>query len=322
MAYDYDPEDKFGYKDTLPENHPEKVITGVEFDEEFKKIEQAVQGLQETIDGKLDVVTASLVMGGTYSLQSGLVVRSLKEELVEGQPLPSPTDCPDTFLICIDDGPFMGEDLVRSDWIVSSGPENAWIPLAYSRQGASTGDPGSDGEDGKGWTAGNYNPSNGVITFLSDDGLGFTTDDVRGSDGDHGDNGENGPGWTGGSYSDQTGVITFTSDDGLGFATEDVRGTNGTNGTHGTHGDGWTSGAYDENTGIITFTSDDGLGFATGDVRGKDGTHGINGTGTVNSVNGNFPDPDGAVSLNALDIGAISQETDPTVKPHIKNITE
>lgn len=183
MAYDYDPEDKFGYKDTLPENHPEKVITGVEFDEEFKKIEQAVQGLQNDINGKLDVVTSSLVMGGTYSLQSGLVVRSLKPTLIEGQPLPAPADCPDTFLICIDDGPFMGENLVRSDWIVSSGPENAWIPLAYSRQGANTGDPGSNGEDGKGWTAGNYNPSNGVVTFLSDDGLGFSTDDIRGDNG-------------------------------------------------------------------------------------------------------------------------------------------
>mgnify|MGYP003969885863 CR=1 FL=1 len=310
MAYDYDPEDKFGYKDTLPENHPEKVITGVEFDEEFKKIEMAVQGIQDTLDGKLDVFTASLVMGGTYSLVSGLVVRSLKDELTAGQPLPAAIDCPDTFLICLDDGPFEGEDLVRSDWIVSSAAANVWIPLPYSRQDAVTGDPGEDGEDGKGWTSGNYNPSNGVVTFLSDDGLGFTTDDLRGDDGDDGDNGLNGPGWTGGSYSDITGVITFTSDDGLGFATDDVRGTNGTNGTHGINGKGWTSGAYDDTTGIATFTSDDGLEFATTDLRGTNGTNGT-GTGTVKSVNSISPDGDGDVLLTATDVGAITREVDP-----------
>ena len=322
MAYDYDPEDKFGYKDTLPESHPEKVITGVEFDEEFKKIEQAVQGLQDTLDGKLDVITAGLVMGGTYSLVSNIVVRSLKPELTEGQPLPTPADCPDTFLICIDDGPFEGEDLVRSDWIVSSELEGAWIPLAYARQKTAPGDPGADGEDGKGWTSGNYNPSNGVVTFLSNDGLGFNTDDIRGDDGDDGDNGENGPGWTGGSYSDQTGVVTFTSDDGLGFATGDLRGANGTNGNHGINGKGWTSGSYDELTGIVTFTSDDGLEFATSDLRGEDGKNGTSASGTVNSVNGNFPDPDGAVSLNALDVGAISQETVPTVPAYVKAISQ
>ncbi len=38
MAYQYDPTDKFGYKDTLPEGHPEKIIKGQEFDDEFNKI--------------------------------------------------------------------------------------------------------------------------------------------------------------------------------------------------------------------------------------------------------------------------------------------
>ena len=38
MAYQYDPTDKFGYKDTLPEGHPEKIIKGKEFDDEFNKI--------------------------------------------------------------------------------------------------------------------------------------------------------------------------------------------------------------------------------------------------------------------------------------------
>lgn len=38
MAYQYDPTDKFGYKDTLPEGNPEKIIKGSEFDDEFNKI--------------------------------------------------------------------------------------------------------------------------------------------------------------------------------------------------------------------------------------------------------------------------------------------
>lgn len=43
MAYQYDPDNKFGYKDTLPEGHPEKVIKGSEFDDEFNKISSSSQ---------------------------------------------------------------------------------------------------------------------------------------------------------------------------------------------------------------------------------------------------------------------------------------
>ena len=50
MTYVFDPDDKFGYKDTLPENHPEKVITGVEFDEEFRKISSGMGDLHEEIE--------------------------------------------------------------------------------------------------------------------------------------------------------------------------------------------------------------------------------------------------------------------------------
>jgi hypothetical protein len=42
---------------------------------------------------------------------------------------------------------------------------------------------GDDGDDGKGWTSGAYNPSSGVVTFSSDDGLGFSTQDLRGAPG-------------------------------------------------------------------------------------------------------------------------------------------
>lgn len=41
----------------------------------------------------------------------------------------------------------------------------------------------ADGTDGKGWTSGAYDPDTGVITFTSDDELGFVTEDLRGADG-------------------------------------------------------------------------------------------------------------------------------------------
>ena len=57
MAYQYDPNDKFGYKDTLPEGHAEKIIKGSEFDDEFNKISaesfQTNQDLTE-LNAKLD----------------------------------------------------------------------------------------------------------------------------------------------------------------------------------------------------------------------------------------------------------------------------
>ncbi|MBL6910392.1 MAG: hypothetical protein ISR34_08220, partial [Pirellulales bacterium] len=39
------------------------------------------------------------------------------------------------------------------------------------------------GDKGDGWTGGSYDSSNGIVTFTSADGLGFTTGDLRGSDG-------------------------------------------------------------------------------------------------------------------------------------------
>ena len=47
----------------------------------------------------------------------------------------------------------------------------------------SDGADGADGADGKGWTGGSYDSSTGVVTFTSNDGLGFTTGDLRGATG-------------------------------------------------------------------------------------------------------------------------------------------
>ncbi len=102
-----------------------------------------------------------------------------------------------------------------------------------------TGLPGDDGTDGTngtngtGWTSGTYDPLTGIITFVSDDGLGFATEDVRGADGLDGADGgagADGLGWTDGIYDPATGIVTFTSDDGLGFATSDLRGAQGITG--------------------------------------------------------------------------------------------
>lgn len=105
---------------------------------------------------------------------------------------------------------------------------------------------GTDGADGTGFTGGSYNSSTGVVTFTSNDGLGFSTGDLRGADGADGADGTNG--------------------------------TNGTNGTDGADGLGFTGGSYNSSTGIVTFTSDDGLGFSTGDLRGADGADGSTNT--------------------------------------------
>ena len=85
---------------------------------------------------------------------------------------------------------------------------------------------GADGADGLGFTGGSYDSGTGIITFTSDDGLGFATGDLRGDaglPGADGAAGADGLGFTGGSYDSATGTVTFTSDDGLGFATGDLR---------------------------------------------------------------------------------------------------
>ena len=55
MTYTYNPDDKFGAKDTLAEDHPEKKILGVEFDEEFKKIAGAFAIFDPDGDGDIEI---------------------------------------------------------------------------------------------------------------------------------------------------------------------------------------------------------------------------------------------------------------------------
>ncbi len=151
---------------------------------------------------------------------------------------------------------------------------------------------GNVGATGDGFTGGSYAPGTGIITFTSDDGIGFSTSDLRGATGSQGVQGNTGAGFTGGTYSGVTGIVTFTSGDGLGFVTGDLRGAQGIQGIQGNQGDqgiqgvqgvigvtgnGFTGGSYGVGTGIVTFTSSDGLGFVTGDLRGAKGDTGDQG---------------------------------------------
>jgi hypothetical protein len=54
------------------------------------------------------------------------------------------------------------------------------IPVGAS---GTNGTNGTNGTDGLGFTGGSYNASTGIVTFTSDDGLGFSTGDLRGADG-------------------------------------------------------------------------------------------------------------------------------------------
>lgn len=56
-------------------------------------------------------------------------------------------------------------------------------PPGHDGADGADGSHGADGADGKGFTGGYYEPEIGVVTFTSDDGIGFQTGDLRGADG-------------------------------------------------------------------------------------------------------------------------------------------
>ena len=75
--------------------------------------------------------------------------------------------------------------------------------ICIANAGGGGGVPGVPGTDGKGWTAGDYDASTGVVTFSSDDGLGFSTGDLRGEQGEQGEQGEKGDDGDQGDQGDQ-----------------------------------------------------------------------------------------------------------------------
>jgi hypothetical protein len=184
-------------------------------------------------------------------------------------------------------------------------------PIGETGEG---GQDGEDGQDGKGWKAEGtaYDSETGKVSFASDDGLGFTTGDLRGEKGAPGDgihvqgsvdseadlpsSGNE----VGDGYIDNTdGDLWIWGDDDKWHDVGHVQGPDGPQGDDGlssyevwlqTHpngseseywdslqgatGPGWTGGSYSSADGKVTFTSNDGLGFSTGDVRGEDGEDG------------------------------------------------
>ncbi|MDP2528102.1 hypothetical protein Q8W31_18625, partial [Maribacter dokdonensis] len=99
----------------------------------------------------------------------------------DGNGIASTTDNGDgTFTLTYDDG----TTFTTSDLTGPAGADGA---------DGTNGTNGTNGADGDGFTGGNYNASTGVVTFTSDDGLGFTTGDLRGADGADGATGPQGP---------------------------------------------------------------------------------------------------------------------------------
>lgn len=62
---------------------------------------------------------------------------------------------------------------------------NITLPGVQGPQGPA-GTNGAPGTDGDGFTGGSYDGGTGIVTFTSNDGLGFSTGDLRGADGTNG----------------------------------------------------------------------------------------------------------------------------------------
>ena len=61
-----------------------------------------------------------------------------------------------------------------------------WVAAEMTGGGSGNTTTGSQGPAGDGWSGASYSASTGVITFTSNDGLGFSTGDLRGPTGPQG----------------------------------------------------------------------------------------------------------------------------------------
>lgn len=187
---------------------------------------------------------------------------------------------------------------------------------------------GQDGQDGNGWTGGSYNEANGVVTFTSDDGLGFSTTDLRGADGTNGSDGVDGDSaydiavTNGFSGTEQEWLTSLEGADGINgsdgqsasiVVESTVTGNEGTNaavtnigtslaaqlrftiprGNTGATGNGIAS-TVDNSDGTFTINYTDGSSFTTSDLTGPQGIQGIQGpegngiASTANNGDGTF----------------------------------
>lgn len=126
-----------------------------------------------------------------------------------------------------------------------------------------TGGGGGGGEDGQGWTGGSYDAGTGIVTFTSDDGLGFATGDLRGAAGADGATGPQGP------QGDQ-GIQGLPGADGADGATgaQGPQGDQGPQGIQGIQGPAGNDGA-DGATGPAGADGADGQGVPVGGTAGQ-----------------------------------------------------
>ena len=81
-------------------------------------------------------------------------------------------------------------DSDRTLWYINaSGITGPTGPAGANGADGADGTNGTNGADGLGFTGGSYDSATGIITFTSDDGLGFATTDVRGATGPQGPTG-------------------------------------------------------------------------------------------------------------------------------------
>jgi hypothetical protein len=80
-----------------------------------------------------------------------------------------------------------GGAAIAIDDVVPVGTENLWyqpskgtMSLKIGTAWVETSKNGMNGQNGLGWTGASYNSGTGIVTFTSNDGLGFTTGDLRG----------------------------------------------------------------------------------------------------------------------------------------------
>lgn len=81
------------------------------------------------IESEIGAIATTLAFGGSFSASTGLIIKSAKENVVAGQPIPDAGDLENTFLICAQKGD-KPVDMQEGDWLVSNG--TSWVPITYS----------------------------------------------------------------------------------------------------------------------------------------------------------------------------------------------
>ena len=99
---------------------------------EINGLEQAITNINLNIgelESEIGAIATTLAFGGSFSAATGLIVKSAKENVVAGQPIPDASLLENTFLICSQAGDKPVE-MQEGDWLVSNGTD--WVPITYS----------------------------------------------------------------------------------------------------------------------------------------------------------------------------------------------